>query len=231
MYLLLTLRTDTVPFPSASFLTPQYLENPTIDANYEKNATCPGLSHESTLKLQPIRVAELCFRSAYLHRGNALSALGREEEARETYLKVMPYLEKEPRCGRLDFERCSILVNVGNTYSRQGDFEKADEYYKQAEKLGRDHLDVEEGNKIEGTGIIITAMRARAFALKKSGKEEEGKKVLKEVIAKQIELNALNEKKKAEEKELEEAQRKEAEKAALAQQTAAANPAAATEVH
>lgn len=202
----------------------QTQENPNIDTNYEKNATAPGLSHETTLKLQPIRVAELCFRSAYLHRGNALSALGRADEARETYLKVMPYLEKEPRCGRLDFERCSILVNVGNTYSRQGNFEKADEYYQQAEKLGRDHLEVDEGNKIEGTGIIITAMRARAFAMKKAGREEEGKKVLKDVIAKQIELNTLNEKKKAEEKALEEAQRKEAEKAALAQQA----PAAAT---
>lgn len=184
------------------------------------------MSHETTLKLQPIRVAELCFRSAYLHRGNALAALGREDEARDTYLKVMPYLAKEPRCGRLDFERCSILVNVGNTYSRQGDYDKAEEYYSQAEQLGRDHLEADEGNKIEGNGIIITAMRSRAFALKKAGREEEGKKVLKEVITTQIKLNALNDKKKAEEKALEEAQAKAAEETVAAAAAAADNPAA-----
>jgi len=151
-------------------------ENPVIDPKHEKNATAPGLSHEQTLKLQPIRVAELCLRSAYLHRGNALAALGREEEARESYMKVMPMLDPEPRCGRLDWERVSVLVNVGNTYSRQGDYEKANEQYIITETLGREHLVAQKGNEIDGMGIVICAMRARAFALKKTGKKMKERK-------------------------------------------------------
>ena len=56
--------------------------------------------------------------------------------------------------------------------------------------------------------MVIVAKRARAFALKKAGKEAEGKEVLKEVIEMQLKLNEENEKKKAEEeaKKLEEAQ-------------------------
>jgi tetratricopeptide (TPR) repeat protein len=148
--------------------------------------------------LLPIRVSHLCLRSAYLHRGNALAALGREDEARESYTKVFPMLEKEPRCGRLDWERCSLYVNIGNTFSRQGNFQKADEQFSIAEKLGREHIENAEGNKIDGMGMVVVAMRARAFALKKAGKEEEGKKVLKDVIEMQIKLNAETEKKKAE---------------------------------
>jgi len=176
-------------------------ENPKIDPNQEKNATAPGLSHENSLKLRPIRVAELCLRSAYLHKGNALAALGREDEARETYLKVMPMLEPEPRCGRLDWERVSILVNIGNTYSRQGNYDKSNEQYTVAEALGREHISAHEGNQIDGMGIVVVSMRARAFALKKDGREDEGKSVLKDVIETQIQLNAENEKKKAEQKE------------------------------
>ena len=127
----------------ANFL--QAEENPTIDPKHEKNATNPGLANEASLKLLPIRVSHLCLRSAYLHRGNALAALGREDEARETYTMVFPMLEKEPRCGRLDWERSSLFVNIGNTYSRDSDFERADEQYSIAEKLGRDHIDIVEG--------------------------------------------------------------------------------------
>ncbi|KAG7359930.1 tetratricopeptide repeat protein [Nitzschia inconspicua] len=198
-------------------------ESPKIDEKYEKNATAPGLSNEVSLKLQPVRVSQLCLRSAYLHRGNALAALGREDEARETYQKVLPMLEAEPRCGRLDWERCSILVNIGNTFSRQGDYDKANEQYTAAEKLGRDHIEADEGNKVDGMGIAIVSMRARAFALKKAGREEDGKNVLKDVIKMQIELNAENEKKKAEEKEAEEKAR--AESAAKENSNTAANPA------
>lgn len=179
-------------------------ENPVINSKYEKNATSPGLANKESLKLLPIRVSHLCLRSAYLHRGNALAALGREDEARETYTKVFPMLEKEPRCGRLDWERTSLHVNIGNTYSRQGDFEKADEYYNIAERLGRDHVENEEGNKIDGMGMVVVAMRARAFALKKAGREQEGKNVLREVIEMQMKLNAENEKKKKEDEAAEE---------------------------
>ena len=126
---------------------------------------------------------------------------------------VFPMLEKEPRCGRLDWERNSLFVNIGNTYSRQSNFEKADEQYAIAEKLGRDHIETVEGNRIDGMGMVIVAMRARAFALKKNGKEEDGKAVLKEVIAMQLKLNAENEKKKAEEEEAAKKAREEAQQA------------------
>lgn len=137
----------------------------------------------------PIRVSHLCLRSAYLHRGNALAALGREDEARESYLKVFPMLDPEPRCGRLDWERSSLYINIGNTFSRQGDFKKAEEQYNVAERLGRDHVEQTEGNKIDGMGMVVTAMRNRAFALKKAGMEDDGKKVMKEVIEMQLILN------------------------------------------
>lgn len=189
-------------------------ENPRIDPKHEKNATSPGLANDASLKLLPIRVSHLCLRSAYLHRGNALAALGREEEARETYLMVFPMLEKEPRCGRLDWERNSLFVNIGNTYSRQGNFDKANEQYNVAEKLGRDHIEIVEGNRIDGMGMVIVAMRARAFALKKIGREDEGKGVLKEVIEMQLKLNAENDKKKAEEEEAAKKAREEAAKQA-----------------
>jgi len=180
-------------------------ENPVIDPKHEKNATAPGLSHSESLKLRPIRVAELCLRSAYLHKGNALAALGREDEARKTYLRVLPMLEPEPRCGRLDWERVSIQVNIGNTYSRQGNYEKANEQYSEAETLGREHIGAHEGNQIDGMGIVVISMRARAFALKKAGREDEGKTVLKDVIKMQLQLNAENEKKKDEQKEAQKA--------------------------
>lgn len=175
-------------------------ENPVIDPKQEKNATAPGLANEATLKLLPVRVSHLCLRSAYLHRGNALAALGREEEAQKSYELVFPMLKDEPRCGRLDWERSSLYINIGNTYSRRGDFAKAKENYDIAEELGREHINKEEGNRIDGMGMVIVAMRNRAFALKKAGKEAEGKEVMREVIKTQMELDAENEKKKAEEK-------------------------------
>jgi tetratricopeptide (TPR) repeat protein len=175
-------------------------EEPKIDPKYEKNATDAGLGHVSSLKLQPIRVSHLCLRSAYLHRGNALSALGRDDDARGSYKKVLPMLAKEPRCGRLDWERSSIYVNVGNTFSRQGNFDKANAEFDTAEKLGKDHLDAESGNKVEGMGIMIVAMRARAFALKKAGKDDEAKKRMKEVIELQLKLNLATDEQKAKQK-------------------------------
>lgn len=129
---------------------------------------------------------------------------------------VFPMLEKEPRCGRLDWERNSLFVNIGNSYSRQGSFEKADEQYAIAEKLGRDHIEIVEGNRIDGMGMVIVAMRARAFALKKIGKEADGKSVLKEVIEMQLKLNAENEKKKTEEEEAAKKAREEAEQKSAA---------------
>ena len=85
-------------------------------------------------------------RSVLLQRGNALKALGKEDEARESYEKVFPLLEKGPRCARVDWERHSLYVNIGNTFSRSGDFTLADKQYKIAEQLGGDHLTVEGGS-------------------------------------------------------------------------------------
>jgi tetratricopeptide (TPR) repeat protein len=175
-------------------------ENPTMDPKYEQNATYPGLSHPTTLKLQALRVSQLCLRSAYLHRGNALAALDRNDEARESYEKVLPMLENEPRCGRLDWERSSIFVNIGNTFSRQGNYAKANEQYDIAEKLGKEHLETKEGNHADGMGIMIVGMRARSFALKKAGKDDDGKKQMREVLELQKKLNAELENQKEKQK-------------------------------
>ena len=115
-------------------------------------------------------------RSALLQRGNALAALGKEDEARESYEKVFPLLENEPRCARVDWERHSLYVNIGNTFSRSGDFTLADEQYKIAEQLGGDHLTAEGGSENDREGMVFCAKRARAFA------PREVKAILKEVI-------------------------------------------------
>jgi tetratricopeptide (TPR) repeat protein len=154
------------------------------------------------LKLQPIRVSQLCLRSAYLHQGNALSALGRDEDAREVYSKVIPMLANEPRCGRVDWERSSIFINIGNTYSRSGDFVNAIEQFKIAEQLGQDHIDAVDGNVTDGMGIVIVAKRARAFALKKAGNDEEAKQLLRDVLEMQKNLSAAEVEQKKKEKEI-----------------------------
>lgn len=176
-------------------------DNPKVNPKYEKNATNPGLANPATLRLLPIRVSHLCMRSALLQRGNALAALGREDEARESYESIFPMLEGEPRCARVDWERHSLFVNIGNTFSRGcGDFTLADEQYKIAEKLGRDHLQAEHGgSENDGKGMVACAKRARAFALKKTGRIDEAKAILKEVVEQQIKDNILAEQKKKEE--------------------------------
>ena len=130
-----------------------------------------------------------------------MAALGRQEDARKSYEEVFPLVKDEPRCARVDWERFSLYINIGNTFSRSGDFELADEQFKLAEKLGMDHLEEEEGSRNDGSGMVDGAKRARAFALKKVGREDEGKAILKEVIASQIKLKLEKEKMKQEETE------------------------------
>lgn len=188
-------------------------DNPVIPPKFEKNATTPGLANPVTLKLLPIRVSNLCLRSALLQRGNGLAALEKEDEARECYERVFPLIENEPRCARVDWERHSLYINIGNTFSRSGDFTLADEQFKMAEQLGKDHLSEEEGSESDGKAMVATALRARAFALKKIGKIDEAKAIIKQVVEQQIKDNQ----KKAEEakkKEEEEAKKKEEEKSA-----------------
>eukprot|EP00568_Trieres_chinensis_P000849 CAMPEP_0183300210 /NCGR_PEP_ID=MMETSP0160_2-20130417/6710_1 /TAXON_ID=2839 ORGANISM="Odontella Sinensis, Strain Grunow 1884" /NCGR_SAMPLE_ID=MMETSP0160_2 /ASSEMBLY_ACC=CAM_ASM_000250 /LENGTH=418 /DNA_ID=CAMNT_0025462591 /DNA_START=260 /DNA_END=1516 /DNA_ORIENTATION=+ len=174
-------------------------DNPEIDPNYEKNATTPGLANPAALKLLPIRVSHLCLRSALLQRGNALAAMSKESDARDSYTKVFPLLEKEPRCARVDWERHSLYVNIGNTYSRSGEYDLADEQYKIAERLGMDHMELEGGSEKDGKGMIACVKRARAFALKRAGKDDEARKILKEVLDQEIADRLEAEKKKAEE--------------------------------
>lgn len=127
--------------------------------------------------------------------------MGKQDEARSSYGLIFPLLEDEPRCARVDWERHSLYINIGNTHSRDGNFELADAQYKIAETLGNDHLTTEEGSSTDGNGMVNGAKRARAFALKKAGREAEGKAVLKEVIEAQIKANADTEKKKKDEEE------------------------------
>ena len=194
-----------VVFPSKSFLYfhvhyhhhHQADDKPVIDPKYEKNATTPGLANSTILKLLPIRVSHLCKRSALLQRGNALSAMGKDEEAIQTYKEVFPLLEGEPRCARVDWERHSLSVNIGNSHSRSGDYDTASEQYEIAEKLGQDHIEV--GNEKDGKGMVACSRRARAFALRRADRMDEAKKLLRQVLEQQIKDNLEADKKKAEE--------------------------------
>jgi tetratricopeptide (TPR) repeat protein len=123
-------------------------------------------------------------------------ALERYEEARQAYEKVLPLLAPEPRSCRIDWEMSSALVNIGNAYSWQGNFDKANEYYDKAEQLGVDHMEATDGNHAEGMGIKLVAMRAKAFSLKKATKENEAKDLLRKVLALQMECNELMKKEK-----------------------------------
>lgn len=122
-----------------------------------------------------------------MQRGNALAAMGKEDEAIKSYEAVFPLVEGEPRCSRIDWERHSLFVNTGNSHSRQGNFDVADAQYELAEKLGQEHIDG--GNVKDGKGMIACAKRARAFALKRAGKIDDAKKLLKEVLDQQIAEN------------------------------------------
>jgi tetratricopeptide (TPR) repeat protein len=168
---------------------------------YEPNATSPALANPTSLKFMPLRASVLCKRAAYLHAGNALQAQSKFEEAREYYQNVLPLLEPEPRCCRIDWERSSALINIGDTYSRENNFDKACEFYDKAEQLGKDHLDVVDGNHTDGKGIMMVARKARAFALKRAGKDDEAKALLREVLSMTIEFNKLTAKEKLEMKE------------------------------
>lgn len=201
-------------------------EVPIVDPKYEVDPTTPGLANPAMLKLLPIRVSHLCLRSAILQRGNALSALDRHDEARQTYEKAFPMLENEPRCARVDWERNSVYVNIGNTYSRQGDFEKANEQYVIGERLGQEHLDEPGGSERDGLGMVLVAKRSKSFALKKAGKEAEAKELMKEVLVQQIRKNQLDEEKKKEEAEAAAKEKAEqVETAAKEAEKAAENPA------
>jgi tetratricopeptide (TPR) repeat protein len=181
-----------------------------MDPKAEKNATFPGLQHPASLKYYPKRTADLVLRAAYLHKGNALMSLERYEEAIAAYETAMPYLDPEPRCARIDWERISVLVNIGNCYCRLGRFDLAHQFYDKGEQLGIDHEEAEDGDKQNGKGLRLAAMRARAFAFQKQGRDEDCKTLLRMVLQMQQEFNAVMIQERAEMKaELEENNRKE----------------------
>lgn len=172
-------------------------DEPVIDPKYEKNATTPGLANATVLKLLPIRVSHLCKRSALLQRGNALAAMGSEEEAIKSYTQVFPLLEGEPRCARVDWERHSLYVNIGNSHSRSGNYDAANEQYEIAEKLGTEHIDA--GNTKDGKGMVACSRRARSFALRRAGRMDEAKALLRQVLEQQIKDNLEADMQKAKE--------------------------------
>jgi len=174
-------------------------DNPVLDPKYEKNATSPGLANPTTLKLLPLRVSQLCMRSALLQRGNALAAIGDEAKARATYERVFPILKGEPRCARVDWERHSVYVNIGNTYAREGVFEQADIHFRAAEALGSAHVSEQGGSEDDGRAMVLCAKRARSFALKRAGRLEEAKELMAEVLKQKVADDAASEKKKEEE--------------------------------
>lgn len=174
-------------------------DNPVLDPKYEKNATSPGLANPTTLKLLPLRVSQLCMRSALLQRGNALAAIGDEAKARATYERVFPILKGEPRCARVDWERHSVYVNIGNTYAREGVFEQADIHFRAAEALGSAHISEQGGSEDDGRAMVLCAKRARSFALKRAGRLEEAKELMAEVLKQKVADDAASEKKKEEE--------------------------------
>lgn len=170
------------------------------------------------------RVSHLCLRNGYMQQSNALAALGgREPEVRQLCTKVLSMLETEARCSRLDWERASAHVNIGNSYSREdNNYKEAEKAYQAAEQLAQDHLDSDVGNKLEAQGMLALALRAKAFALKKAGQEEEGKQVLRKALEYQMKYNVEKAAQQKEEKE-----REEAAMAAAAAEAGAPNGAAA----
>jgi len=158
----------------------------------ERNATTPGLAHPASLKLLPLRVSHLCLRSGLLQRGNSLAALGREKDARDTYSSVFPLLEGEPRCSRVDWERHSLHVNIGNTISRETptDFAKANVEFEKAVQMGLDHLNEEGGSETDGRNMLACAKRHRCRALKRAGKLDEAKALMLVLIKEQREEDA-----------------------------------------
>lgn len=199
----------------------QTLEKPKL-RTHEKDPTYPGLANPSWKDFIPKRVAAICLRSSYLQAGNAYLALGKIAEAREIYEKGFPIVDAEPRATRVDYERCSYLINLGNAHSRDGDYAKANEFYAKVEKIGEDQI--QGGCTAEGMGMQLVALRARAFALNRAGKIDEGKEVLREVLKRQPVVAEETDKFR---KEMMEADKKKMEEEqAKAMATQEANPAA-----
>jgi hypothetical protein len=128
------------------------------------------------------RVADLCLRAALLQKGNALQALGRYEEARVEYNRALELLTRDTRCARNDWERHSLLLNVGNTYVLEGKQSEASESYGKAEALGAEHVAQERGSTKDGRDMISAAKVAIARACKKAGDLDGAKKIVMELV-------------------------------------------------
>ena len=153
-----------------------------LGANRVENLSEYGLSHPSNLRYVNGRVSSLCKRSGLLQMGNALQSLERFEEARSCYQETLEILSGEIRTARTDWERHSLLLNIGNTHLSSGDVEVARSYYKKAEELGKEHIDDKNGSDVEGNNMISSALRHFALAAKVSGDVEGAKKIMSQVI-------------------------------------------------
>jgi tetratricopeptide (TPR) repeat protein len=106
-------------------------------------------------------------------------------------------LTDEPRSVRVDWERCSLYVNIGNTYSGEGNYDNAAKQYKKVVAIGQEHIDNSniEGNdstKLDGMAMTVVAKRANSFALKKANRLDEAKALLSEVLKLQLQVNELH---------------------------------------
>ena len=70
-------------------------------------------------------------------------------------------------------------------------------------------MDIENGNKVDGLAIVQEAMRVRSFALKRAGKEDEAKNMLRKVLELQVQKDEAEKNQKATEEKM---QKEEAEK-------------------
>jgi hypothetical protein len=148
------------------------------------NPSTHGLSNPALCgKFVNARVGLLCKRSGLLQKGNALQALKKFGEAREAYEQTMDLLKDEVRVARVDWERHSILLNIGNTYLAEGDFETACSYYSKASDLGTEHVENELGSTKDGKNMVCGSRKALARAHKVNGNIEEAKKILGEIVA------------------------------------------------
>jgi len=90
-----------------------------------------------------------------------------------------------------------LYVNIGQSHSKQGDYASAKAQFEIAEKLGEEH--VASGNAKDGKSMVACSKRAHAFALRRTGKIDEAKSLLREVLQNQIMDNLEAEKQKLEE--------------------------------
>ncbi|GMH89366.1 hypothetical protein TrVE_jg1749 [Triparma verrucosa] len=164
-------------------------DGPRVDTDGKKlgldrieDASQPGLANDANAKYINGRVSMLCKRSAYLQKGNALQALGRFEEARESYTTCLGLLETEIRTSRTDWERMSLNLNIGNAWLAEGNFQNAKASWAKAEAYGQEHVSHELGAKKEGKAMIAAARQCLARGYANTGEGAKAKAIVQELV-------------------------------------------------